>query len=148
MTRPWIHAAILSVGLAAASLTGFACSSGGGADSSESASTSCNSPVTGVRLQPAFANLKFVIPTTLVRTPDNATWFVAEKGGTIKSFANRDDVASADVLLDITDRVNSGDREPGVNGLAIHPSWPLWVWMAVFWPGDQQMAITSKSSSR
>ena len=124
MTRPWIHAAVLSVGLAAASLSGFACSSSGGADSSESAATSCNAPVSGVRLSPAFANLSFTIPTTLVRTPDNSTWFVAEKGGTIKSFANRDDVASADVLLDITDRVNSGDREPGVNGIAIHPSWP------------------------
>ncbi|WP_263375361.1 hypothetical protein [Granulicella aggregans] len=33
-------------------------------------------------------------------------------------------------------------------GTVIQPSWPLWVWMAVFWPGDQQMVMTSKRSSR
>ena len=124
MTRRLIHAAALALSVAVASVSGFACSSSGGSDSSESADTTCNSPVGGIRLQPAFANLQFVIPTTLVRTPDNSTWFVAEKGGTIKSFANNDNVQSADVLMDIRDRVNSGDREPGINGLAIHPQWP------------------------
>src|SRR5690349_18632170 len=106
MTRPLLRAALLAVGVVAAASFGFACSSSGDSDSGQSADTSCNSPVRRIRLKPAFGNLQFTIPTTLVRTPDNSTWVVGEKAGIIKSFANKDDVDSASVLLDIRDRVN------------------------------------------
>jgi glucose/arabinose dehydrogenase len=122
--RITLRAALLATGLASASILGFACSSSGDGDSSESAATACNAPVTGIRLKQAFPNLKFAIPTTLILSPDKSTYFVTEKAGVIKSFANDEATETANVVLDIRDRVNSGDREPGINGLALHPSWP------------------------
>ena len=91
---------------------------------SESDQTACNAPVAGVSLKPAFANLKFTIPTSIVLSPDKKTYFVAEKAGIIKTFANNANVDRATVALDIKSRVNSGDREPGINGIALHPNWP------------------------
>ncbi|CAN5925300.1 hypothetical protein BH11MYX4_BH11MYX4_24240 [soil metagenome] len=124
-SRRWLRDAALAVGLAVVGTVGFACSSSeDDGDTSEAAQTACNSPVPGIRLSPAFPNLQFSIPTTLVRSPDNKTYFVAEKAGTIKSFPNDPNAASATTFLDIRDRVNSGDREPGINGLAVHPSFP------------------------
>ena len=124
-SRRWIRDASLAISLAVVGTVGFACSStNDDGESSESAATACNSPVPGIRLAPAFPNLQFSIPTTLVRSPDNSTWFVAEKAGTIKTFANDPNAQSASLFLDIRERVNAGDREPGINGLAVHPSWP------------------------
>ena len=123
--RRWLRDASLAIGLAVVGTVGFACSSSGDdATANDEALTACNSPAAGIRLSPAFPNLTFNIPTTIVRSSDNATYFVTEKAGTIRTFPNDPNVLSSTVFLDIRDRVNSGDREPGINGMALHPSWP------------------------
>src|SRR5262249_943047 len=116
----------LSVGMVMA-LSGCALE---GADNTRSADSKadavCNSPVVGVREVPFFPGLSFSVPTSFVRTPDNKQGVITEKGGVIKAFPNLETAQASDVhvMINLTPLVNSSAREPGVNGIVFHPSWP------------------------
>ena len=73
------------------------------------------------QLEEAFPELTFERPVDLQHAGDGSgRLFVVEQEGTIRVFENRPDVASSEVFLDITDRVQCcGER--GLLGLAFHP---------------------------
>ncbi|MGE0080979.1 MAG: sorbosone dehydrogenase family protein [Thiohalomonadaceae bacterium] len=74
-----------------------------------------------VALVPVFEGLGFDFPVAMLQAPgDNTRWYVLERGGRIWSFANQADIDSADVFLDISDRVSTGG-EGGLLGMAFHP---------------------------
>ena len=67
----------------------------------------------------------FNSPVAMKQAPGDANrWFVAEKRGFIRVFANNVDASSASVFLDISSVVNSSG-EGGLLGFAFHPDFPL-----------------------
>ena len=74
-------------------------------------------------LEEAFANLRFSNPLFLTHSNDGSNRiFVVEQAGVIRVFQNNPDVATAEVFLDIQNRVRSGG-EMGLLGLAFHPDY-------------------------
>lgn len=77
-----------------------------------------------IALAQVFPSLTFSGLVSLQQAPGDATrWFAVEQAGTIRSFANDNDVAATLTFLDITGRVISGG-ERGLLGLAFHPDFP------------------------
>jgi glucose/arabinose dehydrogenase len=72
-----------------------------------------------------FPSLSFAQPTALKQAPgDDTRWFVAEKSGVIRVFANNPNSSSSSVFLDISaETVSAG--EGGLLGFAFHPDFPL-----------------------
>ncbi|WP_229599743.1 PQQ-dependent sugar dehydrogenase [Runella slithyformis] len=82
--------------------------------------------IAGLRSEPqlenAFPNLSFNEPVELTHAGDSTNRiFVVEQGGRIKVFDNNPAVKSAEVYLDIRDRVSDGG-EMGLLGLAFDPN--------------------------
>jgi len=77
----------------------------------------------GVQLEQVFPNLAFEKPTTMIREPGAARWWLLEQPGRVRAFSTDNNTATADTLLDITSAVVSG-YEPGLLGLAFHPGYP------------------------
>ncbi|OJV13370.1 MAG: glucose sorbosone dehydrogenase [Dyadobacter sp. 50-39] len=68
-----------------------------------------------------FPALSFSQPIDLMQAPgDSSHFFVVEQGGTVKVFANAENVSSSSTFLDIKSKVRSGG-ERGLLGLAFHP---------------------------
>jgi len=75
-----------------------------------------------LRLENAFPSLKFTAPVEFTHAGDGTDRvFVVEQNGRIRTFANKADAKSAEVYLDIRDRVTYGG-EMGLLGLAFHPN--------------------------
>src|SRR5690349_2929480 len=73
---------------------------------------------TQISLQHVFGNLRFNTAVNLLQAPgDGSRFFVVQKGGVVKVFANDDNVATAQTFVDITARVNSGPNEAGLLGM-------------------------------
>jgi len=78
-----------------------------------------------VELRRVFPALSFDQPLLLLQAPgDDARWYVVEKTGRVHTFAAAEDVASAEVFVDIRDRVEADYKESGLLGMAFHPDWP------------------------
>lgn len=74
-------------------------------------------------IREAFPNLTFAYPVELVHPGDGTNrLFVLEKGGRVLVFNNDQNVTSAKVFLDITDRV-SAYFYAGLFGIAFHPDY-------------------------
>lgn len=72
-----------------------------------------------------FPNLSFFQPVALTQAPaDSSRWFVVEKTGVIRVFANNPDSSASSVFLDISAVVNA-TGEGGLLGMAFHPEYPL-----------------------
>ena len=72
----------------------------------------------------AFSNLSFDALTNLVQVDDGKDRiFVTEQVGLIHVFPNDNEIVSADVFLDIRDRVSTSGNEEGLLGLAFHPEY-------------------------
>lgn len=103
----------------------------------------CNVP--GAALERVFPGVSFFKPTSLVQDRNDPTrFYVTEKGGAIKTVTTRaGDTPS--VIADLSDRVNSVGPEPGVNGIAFHPSFPatneVYVTYDAHHPGAQPPAV-------
>jgi glucose/arabinose dehydrogenase len=83
-----------------------------------------NQRPSGLTLQPAFASLPpFSQPVALLQAPGDSTrWFVAEKGGVVRVFANDAGVSASSVFADITRRIHTaGELEAGLLGMAFDP---------------------------
>jgi uncharacterized repeat protein (TIGR03806 family) len=75
---------------------------------------------TSIQLQPVFSSLAFNQPLAMLQAPgDDSRWFVVQKGGTVRVFAN---TASPTVSTFISLTVNSAG-EGGLLGMAFHPQW-------------------------
>ena len=78
-----------------------------------------------ITTQAVFTNISFTQPVALVQAPGDSTrWFVVEKGGFVRVFANDQNTTSASVFLDISSVVNASG-EGGLLGLAFHPNFPV-----------------------
>ncbi|HEX5045505.1 MAG TPA: PQQ-dependent sugar dehydrogenase [Gammaproteobacteria bacterium] len=75
---------------------------------------------TTIALQRVFPNLTFTQPVAMLQAPgDNSRWFVLEKTGAARVFANTANVSTASTFATLT--VNS-NGEGGLLGMAFHPS--------------------------
>jgi len=73
---------------------------------------------------PVYTPLSFSQPTAMHQAPgDSSRWFVAEKGGVIRVFANNPGSSASSVFLDIRDRVSAAG-EGGLLGFVFHPEYP------------------------
>ena len=73
----------------------------------------------------AFAQLSFSQPVQLLQAPgDSSRWFVLEKAGIVRTFADDSNASSSSVFLDISARVNPAG-EGGLLGFAFHPNYPV-----------------------
>ncbi|MCG8370447.1 MAG: PQQ-dependent sugar dehydrogenase, partial [Proteobacteria bacterium] len=80
--------------------------------------------VPAVAVSQVFTQLAFDSPTVLKQAPgDDARWFVGEKAGVIRVFANNTASSSSGVFLDIGGVVDSSG-EGGLLGFAFHPNFP------------------------
>jgi uncharacterized repeat protein (TIGR03806 family) len=71
-------------------------------------------------LQPAFPNLTFNQPLAMLQAPgDDSRWFVVQKGGSVRVFANTAN-PTASTFISLTVNSNS---EGGLLGMAFHPQW-------------------------
>jgi glucose/arabinose dehydrogenase len=78
-----------------------------------------------IAVSPVFTSLSFNQPTVLKQAPgDSSRWFVGEKGGFIRVFANNPDSSSASVFLDISGIVDAAG-EGGLLGFTFHPDFPV-----------------------
>jgi glucose/arabinose dehydrogenase len=78
-----------------------------------------------VSVSQVFTGLTFAEPTVLKQAPgDDSRWFVGEKGGFIRVFANNPSSSSAELFLDISAAVNASG-EGGLLGFAFHPDFPI-----------------------
>ncbi|MGV3772005.1 MAG: PQQ-dependent sugar dehydrogenase [Verrucomicrobiales bacterium] len=77
----------------------------------------------------AFPRLNFAAPIDLVSVPGSGRLMLAEHGGKIFTFPNRDDVSSADLFIDMK-KVNPEVRE--VYSIAFHPGFAtnryIYIW--------------------
>jgi len=71
-----------------------------------------------------FTQLSFDQPVALKQAPGDSTrWFVVEKNGFVRVFANNANASSSSVFLDISGVVDSRG-EGGLLGIAFHPGFP------------------------
>lgn len=78
-----------------------------------------------ITTQAVFTNLSFTQPVALMQAPTDSTrWFVVEKAGLVRVFANDQNTTSASIFLDIRSLVNA-TGEGGLLGLAFHPNFPV-----------------------
>ena len=81
----------------------------------------CSPAQAQFQLEEAFPSLSFNRPVDLQHAGDGSgRLFVVEQEGRVRVFENRTDVATSEVFLDITDRVECCG-EKGLLGLAFHP---------------------------
>jgi glucose/arabinose dehydrogenase len=68
--------------------------------------------------------LSFTQPVAMLQAPGDSTrWFVVEKGGLVRVFANFSEVPTFDTFVDISARVATAS-EMGLLGMAFHPDFP------------------------
>lgn len=111
--------------LALASLVFSAC---GGSSGGSTAPPDTQPPppmtVPEIAIGQVFTQLAFNQPVALKQAPGDSTrWFVVEKSGFVRVFANNASASSSSVFLDISAVVNSAG-EGGLLGMAFHPDFP------------------------
>ncbi len=99
-------------------------------------------PSSAVTLRPVFTSLpKFDQPVAMLQAPgDTSRWFVVEKAGVVRVFANEAGVSTARVFADITRKVHTGgELEAGLLGMAFDPGFGRGTgknrWVYVFYSG-------------
>ncbi len=72
----------------------------------------------------AYAGLVFAEPVAMVQAPgDGSRWFVVEKSGVVRVFANSAGATTSSVFIDITSRIaTAGELEAGLLGMAFDPN--------------------------
>ena len=106
-----------SISLLSCLLLAASCGGGGGGGGSNFAP----SPIK-VSLEPAFAALSFSAPLAMVQAPvADSPWYIAERGGTVRVFADDDAVTEDAIFINLTARVDSSCGECGLLGIAVDP---------------------------
>lgn len=82
------------------------------------------STTASLTLPRAFTGLSFSEPVALLQAPnDNTRWFVVEKSGVVRVFANNAATTTSSVFIDITAKiVTAGELEAGLLGMAFDPN--------------------------
>lgn len=77
-----------------------------------------------VAIEPAFLHLRFDYPVGIEHAGDGSDrLFVVEKSGAIRVFDNNPETPSAEIFLDLRERVDDSHLEKGLLGLAFHPEY-------------------------
>ena len=98
---------------------------GGGVDVTPTMLPPSSDTIPDISVNRAFSSLAFNRPVAMKQAPGDASrWFIAEKGGVIRVFANNEDSSSASVFLDISAVVNA-TNEGGLLGFAFDPDFPM-----------------------
>jgi glucose/arabinose dehydrogenase/mono/diheme cytochrome c family protein len=71
-------------------------------------------------LEDSFPNLRLAAPTEAVFAPDDSV-YVLERAGRVSRFANKQDTATKELLVDFSADVGLVEMEEGAVGLALHP---------------------------
>jgi len=103
------------------------CGGGGGGEDSHDViiAPPLTSTAPTIAIQAVFGNLVFDQPVALLQAPrDSARWFVIEKGGVARVFANDENTLSSSIFLDISGITNAS-AEGGLLGMAFDPEFPL-----------------------
>ncbi len=117
MTSTWTRAAALTLGCTLLA----ACGGGGGGSVGPGTPPPGGGGNPQIAVNRVFAQLEFVQPTVLKQAPGDASrWFVGEKSGVIRVFANNPASSATSVFLDIRGRVDASG-EGGLLGFAFHP---------------------------
>ena len=91
-------------------------------ESQEQAFGECAIP--GAALSRVFAGVSFRKPTSMVQDPSDPTrFYVTEKEGLIKTITTATGAAPV-VFADLSAKIAFNGAEPGINGIAFHPSFP------------------------
>ncbi len=102
-----------------------------------------------VELQRVFAGLSFSQPLAMMQAPDSdGRWYVLEKGGRVRAFANQSDVTSLDSDF-ISLQVNSSS-EGGLLGMAFHPEFATNRHVYLSWtegPNDAMVSVVARFTS-
>ena len=99
----------------------FACSGGGGGGGESAPQPPPEPQAPTIAIEQVFAQLTFDQPMVMVQAPgDETVWFIAERAGRVWRFQAVDDVASASLVVDISNRVST-EGEGGLLGMAFHP---------------------------
>lgn len=101
-------------------------------------------PASSVTVTRAFPALQFDQPVSLVATPDGAWWFVAERRGRVWRFAASDDVSAAELVLDLSDSVDSSSEAVGLLAIALHPAFENTSAIFVSYTGFGGTAVRSR----
>ncbi|TLP81665.1 PQQ-dependent sugar dehydrogenase [Maribacter sp. ACAM166] len=101
-------------------------------------------PQNSITITNAFSNLIFSSPLDL-QSPEDGTnrIFVAEKGGVIKTFENRELVEDASTFLDISSRTAT-TSELGLLGIAFHPKYSTNGFLYVTYTPSEDLAVISR----
>lgn len=100
----------------------------------------------GYRTVVAFPNLSFTRPVDLQQAREDTNHlFVVEQAGRIYVFENDASTGTANVFLDIRDRVDDGGNEEGLLGLAFHPDYSSTGWFFVnYTASDPDRTVVSR----
>lgn len=82
------------------------------------------STTASLTLPRAFTGLSFTQPVAMLQAPGDSTrWFVVEKSGVVRVFANSAGATTASVFIDITSLITTGgELEAGLLGMAFDPN--------------------------
>jgi uncharacterized repeat protein (TIGR03806 family) len=101
-------------------------------------------PAAKVAVVRAFPRLHFDQPVSLVASRD--WWFVAERRGRVWRFGKHDDVPRAELVLEISDRVDSSSEALGLLAIALHPAFETTGILFVSYTGSGGTVVTSRVS--
>lgn len=115
---------LMTAGVAAAALAG--CGGGGGGNGGTVGPPAPPaSTIPAITTTHVYTSLSFDQPTVLMQAPgDSSRWFVGEKRGYIRVFANNPSSSSSSTFLDLSSVVAFGG-EGGLLGFAFHPDFPV-----------------------
>jgi uncharacterized repeat protein (TIGR03806 family) len=104
-----------------------------------------------IELEPAFASLPFTQPLAMLQAPgDTSRWFVLEKAGRVRVFANTPDVASFDAdFIDLDASFPLNDNiEGGLLGMAFHPDFATTGEVFLSWTeGSPMVSVVARFAS-
>ncbi|MDO1511749.1 PQQ-dependent sugar dehydrogenase [Maribacter confluentis] len=123
--------------ISAITVLGLSCS-----DENELAHTPL--PHNTITLTNAFSNLNFTSPLDL-QSPNDGTdrLFVAEKGGLIKVFENKESVTETSTFLDLSGQIAT-ENELGLLGFAFHPDYSANGFLFVYYTPNTSEAVVSR----
>lgn len=99
------------------------CGGGGGESTVVAPPPTATAPT--IVTQAVFANLSFTQPVALLQAPGDSTrWYVVEKNGYVRAFANDQNATSSSIFLDISGVINAAG-EGGLLGMAFDPEFPV-----------------------
>ncbi len=128
------------------------CGGGGGSDTTITPPPITPPPPTAATytVDRVFTQLSFSQPVlALQRSGDDTLWYVVERAGVIRRFTNDANVATSDLVLDLSSVVDSGPSEAGLLGMAFDPDFSTngFVYLSYTVPGTPLISRIDRFSS-